>query len=278
MTEPSTDNNAMHTFPLTGPINLLVKLGHGSVTVNAVDDLDTARVQLATPHPNSKLLEQFTVEMRGPTLAVVGPRQGGIADMIGGWLRDRDGVLAEIDVPSGTALKINTASADIVVHGRSGGADVATGSAEIDLDTVDGDVRVRCGSSGVQIGTVVGDAVVRNGSGDLHIDQLRGGLHAGFGSGNLEVGSARGSVRSRTGSGDAHIGAAYGDVDLSSGSGRMSVGLPAGVSARLDVNSGSGRVESDLPIDDAPTSKAAITVRARTGSGDIRLFRASDAA
>jgi len=61
-----------------------------------------------------------------------------------------------------------------------------------------------------------------------------------------------------------------------SGSGGLEIGLPTGVSAKLDVHTGSGRVRSDLPIEDAPReAKSKITVRARTGSGDVRLFRAA---
>ena len=85
-----------------------------------------------------------------------------------------------------------------------------------------------------------------------------------------------GAVKWRSGSGDARIGAVYGDVDVASGAGAISLGLPAGVTARLNVQTGSGEVHSDLPIEERPTSeKGAITVRARTGSGDVHLFRAA---
>ena len=82
----------------------------------------------------------------------------------------------------------------------------------------------------------------------------------------------RGAVRSRAGSGDALLGVVYGDVDLASGSGTMQIGLPAGVAARLDVTTGSGTVNTDLPIENGPRQESpVITVRARTGSGNIRL-------
>jgi len=42
------------------------------------------------------------------------------------------------------------------------------------------------------------------------------------------------------------------------------------------VATGSGRVDSELPDEDKPaTSGKAITVRAHTGSGEIRIFRAA---
>ena len=92
----------------------------------------------------------------------------------------------------------------------------------------------------------------------------------------IVIGTARGSVRSRSGSGNARFDAVYGDVDFASGAGQVSIGLPAGVAARLDVQTGTGDVVSDLPIEDRRTGTGtSITVRARIGSGDVRLFRAA---
>jgi DUF4097 and DUF4098 domain-containing protein YvlB len=264
------------SFPLPGRINLLVRFGHGSVTVNAVDELDEATVRL-TPHdPKSDILDRTVVEMRGPTLVVTSPRQGGLGDLIGGFRRDRDRIDAEVTVPTRTALKVTTASADITVNGRAGGADIATGAATIDLDTIDGDLRLRYGSATSHTRTVTGSATVRSGSGNASFGEVGGTLQAGFGSGALDVELAQGTVRSRAGSGDARIGSVHGDVDIAAGSGGVSIGLPAGVSARLDVTTGSGRVHSELPIDQQGLGGAkSITIRARTGSGDVHLFRAA---
>jgi hypothetical protein len=105
---------------------------------------------------------------------------------------------------------------------------------------------------------------------------ISGSLQHGCGSGRLEVGEVHGSVRARSGSGSARLAAVYGDVDLASGSGAMTIGLPAGVAARLNVTTGSGRVRTDLPVEDTPApAKETITVKARTGSGDVELFRAA---
>jgi hypothetical protein len=117
---------------------------------------------------------------------------------------------------------------------------------------------------------------VRSGSGNAYFGDVGGALQAGFGSGDLDVDLARGAVRSRAGSGDARIGAVHGDVDVAAGSGGVSIGLPAGVSARLEVTTGSGRVHSELPIDTQSSGAVkSIMIRARTGSGDVRLFRAA---
>ncbi len=272
-----TDTTITKTFDLSGPINLAVRMGRGSLTVRTVDDLSAATVELA-PNPGAEdLVEQFTVEMVGRTLTIAAPREGGLADLVAAWrLRSRDGVAVTVTVPTGTALKLATSSAPTTVTGRCGGADIATGSGAITLEHVDGDLLLRYGSGGSHTDRVSGSATVRSGSGDAHFGVIAGSLQHGCGSGRLEVGEVHGSVRSRSGSGSARLAAVYGDVDLASGSGAMTIGLPAGVAARLNVTTGSGRVRTDLPIDDAPAkAKETISVKARTGSGDVQLFRAA---
>jgi hypothetical protein len=231
------------TFPLAGPINLLVRLGRGSLTIRAEDDCTEAAVSITAEAED--LVESISVELRGPTLSVIAPRSAARFDrsrFTGSGRRRRAGVDVSITVPSGTAVKLTTATAGVRLTGRCGGADIAVGSSSVVLDHVDGDLRLRLGH---------GDAT---------------------------VGQVSGSVVLRAAAGDASIGAVHGEVDLASGSGRLEIGLPTGQRARLDITTGSGSVRSELPVDAAPTGDGAqpvITVRARTGSGDIRLFRAA---
>jgi hypothetical protein len=267
----------IHTFPLDGPINLQVRIGQGSVTVDTEDDLAVATVRLEPRRNSSDLLEQTTVEMRGRTLVVSQPRQGGIFELsLFGGRRAQHGLDVHVVVPSGTAVKISTMTAPIVVAGRVGGADIAFGAADASLREVDGDLRLRYGSGSAKAVKVSGSVEVRSGSGNAQFGEIGGALNSGSGSGDLRVRVAHGAVRSRCGAGDAHLGEVHGDVDLTSGSGGMEIGLPEGMTARVDMHTGSGQLRSDLPIEDQPTSsKPAITLRARTGSGDVRLFRAA---
>lgn len=266
-----------HTFPLDGPINLHVRIAHGSVTVETEDDLKEASVRLEPGKHGAELLAQTTVEMRGPTLTISGPRQGGIFDLpvFGGRWGNR-GLDVHVLVPTGTAVKISTFTAPIRIPGHVGGADLAFGSAEAAVREVDGDLRLRFGSGTAKAVHVNGSVQLRSGSGDAQFGEVAGSIVSGCGSGNLSVRIARGSVRSRCGSGNATLGEVHGDVDVASGSGGLEIGLPAGVTARLDVHSGSGQVRSELPIEDQPKrADGAITLRARTGSGDVRIFRAA---
>jgi DUF4097 and DUF4098 domain-containing protein YvlB len=165
------------------------------------------------------------------------------------------------------------------MQGRCGVADIASGSASMQLEHVNGDLRLRYGSGPAHAQRVTGSVVVKSGSGPATFGEVAGALTMACGSGTLEIGVAHGAVRMRTGSGQAIITVAESDVEFASGSGGLAVGLRAGRLARLDIITGAGSVRSDLPVEDtAPTASGrASTIRARTGSGDIRLFRAEPA-
>jgi len=262
------------TFPLSGPIDAVVRLGRGSLTVHTRDNATEAVVQLTPRGQGDDVLERFTVELQGQTLSVLGPRQGGLPDLFGG--RRKDAVDVVLEVPIGTALKLSTTDADVLVTGRCGRADVATGSAAITLGTVDGDLRLRYGSGDSEVEGVRGSATLKAGSGSAKFGEVSGGLDSQFGSGRLSAAVVRGVLHSRAGSGHVTVGAVHSDVDVAAGSGGFFLGVPAGVAAKLDITTGSGQLHSELPVEDSPATGArAITIRARTGSGDIRLIRAA---
>jgi hypothetical protein len=267
------------TFPVTAPIRLVGRIAHGSFTVHAVADVTEARVDI-TSRGTQSILENVSVELRGSTLEVSLPRQGGIFDLplLNRGLA-RDAVDVVVTVPSGTPTRISTYTAPVRIEGAVGHADVATGVADIEIDSVKGDLRLRYGSGTAEVRSVTGSVQARSGSGSARFGEVGGALNSACGSGDLTVSTAHGLVRSRTGSGGASLGAVFGDVDLVSGSGAVSIGLPSGQSAKLELLTGSGRVNSDLPVEPNATNKGRpITVRVRTGSGDIRLVRAPEAA
>jgi hypothetical protein len=274
------------SFPLAGPIELSCRLSSGAITVHADEGVTEAKVVLSARDGRSDYVDRTTVELQGSTLVVHGPQpRGPLFDIpvFTGRFGERDAIDAEITVPAGTPMKIASWGADVVVKGRAGTTDMMSGSTTTEIDNVDGDLRLRYGSGPARAQQVTGSVVVRAGSSSLTFSEVAGSIEVGCGSGSLEVGSVGGRVRMRTGTGQATIGAASGDVDFTSGSGGLSVGLRRGQPARLDVVTGAGHLRSDLPVEDAPPASTAraITIKARTGSGDVRIFRAdpmSDAA
>jgi hypothetical protein len=276
-----TSQTAHHAFPLDGPINLDVRIGHGSVTVETDDDLAEATVEIRAHKGSGNLLDELTVEMRGPTLTVQMPMHGGIFDLFGGKraLLGRGAIDVHVVVPAGTAAKIHTFTAPIRVLGRVSGADLAFGHGEAALRDVDGDLRLRFGNGTAKAVHVGGSVDIRSGAGNASFGEVDGNLRSATGSGDLSVHVMRGAVTSRCGSGAARLGEVHGDVDMVSGSGMLEIGLPPRVNARLDVQTSSGSVHTDMPIDDAPAAdNPSIRVRARTAHGDVRLFRADGSA
>lgn len=266
------------SFPLSGPVDLQVRLGFATITVHAGDDVREAKVVLTPRDPDSDYVRRTEVELHGATLVVRGPKpRGTVFDIpVFGRRGGRDAVDAEITVPAGSTLKIGSWGGEVTVTGRAGTTDIASGMTTVDVEHVEGDLRLRYGSGPVRVQRVSGSIVVRAGSGDATFGDVAGSVEAGYGSGSVEIGRCGGAARMRAGSGQLSIGSAGGDVDFGSGSGGLSVGLRRGRPARLDVVTGSGQVRSDLPIEDKPPADAAraITVKARTGSGEVHVFRA----
>jgi len=268
-------------FSLTEPITLDMRMSRARITVHAVEGLTTAEVRLSPSAGSPDITDRCTVELNGTNLRVSMPKGPG-AGFDGGRRgpgRGREGVDAEIVVPSRTALHIRSFLGTISADGRLGAVDIAAGSVDVDLDHADGPVRVRQGSGRSALKGAHDSVVVRSGSGDVQIGEAAGSVDVVCASGNLVVGVARAKVRLRAGSGSARLDVANGDVDIVSGSGGVAVGLPAGQVARLDIATGSGQLRTDLPVDDRrPSGGNPITVKARTGSGDILIARSEPSA
>lgn len=268
-----TTKTATKTFAITTPINLVARIGHGSFRVIALDDLTEVTVTLSARDEHAEILDRTAVEFHGTTLQITSARQGGIFDRFNG--RHRDAIDIEVTVPSGTPIKIGAVTAGVTVTGRCGNADIASGSSEVNAEFVDGSLRLRCGAGDSSVGRVSGSVQTRSGSGTQRFAEVGGALVYACGTGRLEIGTARGPVRFRAGSGGVSLGAIYGDVDLASGAGELRIGVPEGVSARVDLTSGSGQVDPQLPVSQTAMGIGRpITIRARTGNGDVQLFRA----
>jgi hypothetical protein len=270
-------------FPLTGPINLDVRVSVGAIVVRADDDIDTARVELIPRREDSDVLARTKVTMEGRTLTVRGPKgKGWSLDKLHGPTTCADIVDVHLQVPAGTSMRLASYGAQATVSGRAGSVLIATGGGTSTIERVDGDLVARFANGTLDVAQVDGSVMVRCGGGRAHLGDVAGDVTLASGNGDVDVDAAHGSVRARTGSGAITIGRAAGDVDMSTGSGQLAVGLRPGQPARLDIVTGHGRLISDLDVTDAEpvmgadgAAEPAITIRARTGNGDVRLFRAT---
>jgi hypothetical protein len=181
-----------------------------------------------------------------------------------------------LGVPDGLAYVIKTGSADISISADIGRSKIISGSGDI---TVGNAIDLECstGSGNISVARVGGSgARLSSGSGDLSVSEVYCPLTAKSGSGDVVVKSFRGvELQAKSGSGDIGIGAASGSVDLRSASGSLTVGIADDLPAWLDLSSVSGDIRIGLNSTTQPEpGEPYITVRGRTASGDIGIYRA----
>jgi DUF4097 and DUF4098 domain-containing protein YvlB len=245
----------MPTFPTPEPITAVVEVVSGSVNVVASDRDDTV-VSVRPRDPNRtsdiRIAEGARVEFRNGTLDVSAGRRF-ISVGRGG------AVVIDIELPSRSRLQVSSASADVRAEGAFGDCRFATASGDATVDTVTGNIKADSASGDVSIRELAGDIKFRAASGSLTVTQLHG------------------TVNAQTASGDTSVAAACsGGVSVQTGSGDVEIGIPEGTAARLDVRTHSGEVRNTLEPADGPMGgDETLTVHVLTGSGDIRVHRAT---
>src|SRR5690606_13599982 len=145
------------------------------------------------------------------------------------------------DVPTGTDVRVKSASADITARAALGALQVRSASGDIRADdVVRADVSVATGDIAIDLAR--SDAELRATSGDVVVGTVGGRLSATLLSGDL---------RTSTVSGDADVEAASGDVTISrfdgsaitvrTMSGDIRVGLPTGIRVEPELTTLSGK-------------------------------------
>jgi len=245
----------MPTFPTPEPITASIEVVSGAVNVVASDRGDT--VVLVRPRdPNRasdiRVAEGARVDFRNGTLAVSAGRRF-VSLGRGG------AVIIDIELPSRSRLQVSSASAGVHAEGAFGDCRFATASGDAAVDTVIGNIKADSASGDVSVSALTGDVTFRAASGSLTVTRLHG------------------TVNAQTASGDTRVAvAANGGVSVQTASGAVEIGIPEGTAARLDVRTHSGEVRNTLESADGPTAgDETLTVHVRTGSGDIRVQRAT---
>ncbi|MBB4682744.1 DUF4097 family beta strand repeat-containing protein [Amycolatopsis jiangsuensis] len=186
-------------------------------------------------------------------------------------------VSVTVHAPVGSHVEVRAGSADVVVSGTAGRADLLTGSGEVSLERADGTAIVRTGTGSVKLGPTLAGLQLRTGSGSVEATSVAGSVTVATGTGSVWLGTVAGEVMARTGSGDLSVAdGASGSLELITGSGEVRVGIREGVRAEVELASATGRVSSELDVTSAPPEgDVALHVRARTGTGNAVVTRAA---
>jgi len=283
----------MHrTFETPGRVVVVVANEAGRVDISCRETTKT-EVTLESESPDSaELLDGAIVECarsgEREVVVVRVPRRHRR-----GWTR-HGGVVVQVAMPLEGDVEVTTASADIEVSGRVGRATLRSASGSIVAEDSAESVRATSASGAVKMGTVTGDLRVQSATGDLRVAGVTGRLTATTTTGDIAVGTAeQADVRSTSGDvvlrsvgGDATVTSVTGRVTISacgrgrirlrSVSGPVSVGIPTGLTLRVDVRAVSGRIHSEIPIADERRRDMGdpdVDLEARTVSGDVTLER-----
>jgi Putative adhesin len=239
-------------------------LGGGSITIEPVtgEDLVESSIEVA----DRSFLERVQIRHDHDWLRISFPQQ--LLGFTNAHLR--------LGVPDGLSYVIKTGSADISISADIGPSKIVTGSGDVTIrNAVDLDCST--GSGDISVSRVEGRAArLNSGSGKVLVGEAHCPVTAKSGSGDVVVQSLEGSnLRANSGSGDIGITSTRGSVDLRAASGSLSVGITDNLPAWLELNSVSGDVRIGLePTTQPEPGEPYITVRARTASGDISIYRA----
>jgi DUF4097 and DUF4098 domain-containing protein YvlB len=247
-----------------------VELEAGSVRVIAEErDAPTATVEPADGrNASAEAAGKTRVELRGGTYYVHAPRSG--------WLSGRSPKLdIEVRTPLGSAVKAVTASAEVECRGDLSDVNVKTASGDVTVERATGEVAVKTASGDVEAQRVDGDLRVETASGDVRADYVGGATRINTASGDVTIGQATSDIAANTASGDVTLGVPrHGNVEAKTASGDVTLRVPTGTGVWLDVSTISGTTRSNLDISpEAPGAGPDLTLRVRTLSGDIEVYR-----
>lgn len=253
------------TLKVTGPVDLEVQTGSGSITVRPGTS-GTMEVH-GTIYAGQGWHSDRDVDERVRAIESNPPiEQDGNAIHIG-RMEDRDlmhniSISYELVVPAQTKLRSETGSGSQSIEGIAGPVEANSGSGSLRISKIGGEVHARTGSGGVELDSIQASVRTSTGSGSVRALGIAGGINASTGSGSVKVEqTAAGDVEIETGSGGVEIRGVKGAARISTGSGSIEAeGDPTG-QWRLRTASGSVRVR--LP------EQAAFDLEARTSSGHI---------
>jgi hypothetical protein len=261
----SSEGSFQRTLQVSGPVNLELTTGSGSVTVRTGGSSQveiTGRIKVTNWFGGDADERVKRIEANPPI------QQSGNDIRIGrvddSELLHNISISYELVVPAETQLHSHSGSGSQSVEGLRKQVEVESGSGSLKISDIGDTVRAETGSGGIEIDRVKGDVRTKAGSGSIRATDIAGGFEGHTGSGHVTLEqTAAGSVRADTGSGGLELRGVQGSLEAEAGSGTITAeGNPTG---SWTVHSGSGSIHLKLAADagfdlDAHTSSGSISV------------------
>jgi len=261
----SAEGSFDRTLKVTGPVQLEVSTGSGSIRVRpgsagSVHVVGTIRAQEGWGGGAEDKVRRLEAN---PPIEQIGNiiRIGRIEDE---ELKRNVSISYELEVPADTQVRSESGSGSQEIRGLTGPVRAQTGSGSITVSDIKLEVQAHTGSGSIALTAIGAGVQLHTGSGSIHAQDIHGRVNAQTGSGDITLEqSAPGDVEAETGSGHMELHNVRGALHAETGSGGMNVdGRPTG-DWRLEA--GSGGISVRLPAD------AAFDFRAHTGSGGITI-------
>jgi DUF4097 and DUF4098 domain-containing protein YvlB len=119
---------------------------------------------------------------------------------------------------------------------------------------------------------------MKTASGDVTTATVRESLTCHSASGNVRCDGAGTSTKIRTASGNIHLSVDVpSEISVRTVSGNVAVSVARGLEVDVDATSVSGQLTSTMPLDGTAggSSKDAVSISAKTVSGDVKVSSAS---
>jgi len=240
--------------------------------VRSADDQDDYR-RYGADQDDVDPAERVLVELRDATEGRGGTLVVDTDHARQGW---RSSYTVHITAPTGSGVRVQTQSADVVLTGVADRLETRTASGNVTVDRVVGRSVVQTASGDVTI-SESGDCDVRTASGDIDLHHTTADALLHSTSGDIRVDNPAGNTSARTVSGDIRLmDTAVGQAEAIAVSGDVEIGIHPGSLASVELNTISGSTDTDLAVSDqAPEDDAPVLdIRVKTTSGNIRLRRA----
>ncbi len=214
----------------------------------------------------------------------------------------------KIEVPTSTALQIETGGGHLEIASIRGPADLRTSGGHIGVESLEGKLVAATSGGHISLKGITGDSSVETSGGHIEAEKLTGALECRTSGGHIEVHGVTGDLKASTSGGHIEISGAGGRVvaktsggaieaafvrgnakggSLESSGGGISVVLDPAVDLTIDAETSGGRVRSDLPLKvqgeisgdslRGALGKGGELLRLRTSAGSIRIGAAGPA-
>jgi DUF4097 and DUF4098 domain-containing protein YvlB len=223
----------------------------GAITVTGTSRSDVHVVVTSKSRDLEDLLT-LRFEDGGKTARITGRRKGG---HLFNWSDGSSRVRFEIEVPTSTALNLDTSGGGIIVASLHGDVKLHSSGGSLDARDVVGEVDGHTSGGGVRLKTIKGKVRVTTSGGSIDGSDLDGPVEGDTSGGGITMTRVTGDLRVHSSGGSIHIDEAGGSVDADTSGGGIRASFSRGNSrgGRLESSGGSIHLsldpKADLEID-----------------------------